>query len=84
MDAAQVLLHEIPHEIGDFTILVQSGFGIRDAIVMQFCTASAAFIGTFLGLCSHRYGGTDTRPSDRCLPVPYSHIVITVIIIITT
>ena len=49
-----VFLHEIPHEIGDFAILVQSGFSLRNAFLMQFCTAIAAFVGTFIGLVSKR------------------------------
>ena len=40
-----VFFHEIPHEIGDVSILIQSGFSKQDAIWAQFATAIAAFIG---------------------------------------
>jgi len=47
-----VFFHEIPHELGDFSILVQSGFSKWQAIRAQFLTAIAAFVGTALGLFS--------------------------------
>lgn len=45
-----VLFHEVPHEIGDFTILVHSGLSKWQAIQAQFVTAVAAFVGTGVGL----------------------------------
>jgi len=45
-----VLIHEIPHEIGDFTILMESGMTKFQAIKAQFVTAIAAFLGTLVGL----------------------------------
>ncbi|KAJ0410244.1 hypothetical protein P43SY_002576 [Pythium insidiosum] len=45
-----MLLHELPHEIGDFAILIQSGFTRREAMLTQFVTAVGAMIGTVLGL----------------------------------
>ena len=45
-----VIFHEIPHEIGDFTILVQNGLSKQEAIKAQFLTAIAAFGGTAVGL----------------------------------
>jgi len=47
-----VLVHEIPHEIGDFALLVQSGFSMRSAILLQLMTAVGAFIGAGVGLLS--------------------------------
>jgi len=44
-----VLFHEVPHEIGDFTILVHAGLGKWEAIQAQFVTAIAAFVGTAIG-----------------------------------
>ncbi|CAI4210652.1 unnamed protein product [Parascedosporium putredinis] len=38
-----VFLHEIPHEVGDFALLVQSGFSKRAAMGAQFVTAIGAF-----------------------------------------
>ena len=54
-----VFLHEVPHEIGDFAILVQSGLSVRNAFFMQFFTAIAAFLGTFLGLVAKRQEGLE-------------------------
>jgi len=55
-----VLLHEIPHELGDYSILISSGFTKSEAIASQFFTAIAAFIGTFFGLfASHSLDNHD-------------------------
>lgn len=43
-----VIFHEIPQEIGDFGILVHSGFSVRKALWFNFLSAMAAFIGAFL------------------------------------
>ena len=50
-----IFIHEIPHEIGDFSILIKSGFSKSNAIYTQFGTAIAAFIGTFIGLAAERH-----------------------------
>ena len=47
-----VLLHEIPHEIGDFAVLVTQGFSKRDAFLAQFVSAAGAFAGCCFGLYS--------------------------------
>ncbi|KAM3727806.1 Zinc transporter zipt-7.2 [Dirofilaria immitis] len=47
-----VLFHEIPHEIGDFAILVQSGFTKKKAMSVQLLTALGALTGCVLSLCS--------------------------------
>lgn len=39
-----VLIHEIPHEVGDFAILIQSGFSHKRAMLLQLATG----IGTSL------------------------------------
>jgi zinc transporter 7 len=52
-----VFFHEIPHEIGDFSILVSHGYTKRQAINMQFITAIAAFCGTAVGLLAVSYEG---------------------------
>ena len=45
-----VLVHEVPHEIGDFAILVQSGFSKRRAMLIQLCTALGALGGCVLAI----------------------------------
>jgi zinc transporter 7 len=45
-----ILLHEVPHEIGDFAILIQSGCSKKKAIYLQLITALGAFSGTLLSL----------------------------------
>ena len=45
-----ILFHEVPHEIGDFAILIQSGCSNRKAIFLQLFTALGALSGTLLSL----------------------------------
>ncbi|MGE5294996.1 MAG: ZIP family metal transporter [Solirubrobacterales bacterium] len=47
-----VLLHEIPHEVGDFGILVHAGFTVRAAILFNFLTALTSILGTILALAA--------------------------------
>ncbi len=44
-----IFLHEVPHQIGDYAILVKSGFSHKRAIGLQLVTAIAAFVGVFAG-----------------------------------
>ena len=43
-----VILHEIPQEIGDFAVLIHSGYSKKKALLFNFLSASAAFIGLFI------------------------------------
>uniref|UniRef100_A0A0N5AVR2 Zinc/iron permease n=1 Tax=Syphacia muris TaxID=451379 RepID=A0A0N5AVR2_9BILA len=45
-----VLVHEVPHEIGDFAILVQSGFSKKKAMFVQLLTALGAITGCVISL----------------------------------
>uniref|UniRef100_A0A0K0D625 ZIP family metal transporter n=1 Tax=Angiostrongylus cantonensis TaxID=6313 RepID=A0A0K0D625_ANGCA len=45
-----VLVHEIPHEIGDFAILIQSGYSKRKAMAIQLVTALGALSGCAVSL----------------------------------
>ena len=53
-----VAFHEIPHEIGNFTLLIYSGYSRSEAIVFNFVTALTAIAGGLLfyffsGVISH-------------------------------
>lgn len=55
-----MLLHELPHEIGDFAILIQSGFTRREAMCTQLLTAIGAMIGTVIGLLMEGAGDSSS------------------------
>ncbi|KAA8907550.1 ZIP zinc transporter [Sphaerosporella brunnea] len=50
-----VMLHEIPHEVGDFALLIQGGFTKWQAMMAQFVTALGAFTGTLIGIAIQEY-----------------------------
>lgn len=41
-----VLFHEIPHEIGNFAVLLHSGYGKKKALLLNVLSASASILGT--------------------------------------
>ncbi|KAL7858717.1 hypothetical protein AOLI_G00188190 [Acnodon oligacanthus] len=55
-----ILLHEVPHEIGDFAILVQSGCTKRKAMFLQLLTAIGALAGTACSLLAEGVGAAAT------------------------
>ncbi len=55
-----VFFHEIPHEVGDFALLIQSGFSKRKAMGAQFVTAVGAFLGTGIGIFVQEFGGNNS------------------------
>ncbi|KAF9884506.1 hypothetical protein FE257_001693 [Aspergillus nanangensis] len=59
-----VFFHEIPHEVGDFALLVQSGFSKRKAMGAQFITAIGAFLGTLIGIAVQELGGNGAAAGD--------------------
>lgn len=61
--AVAVFFHEIPHEVGDFALLIQSGFSKRKAMGAQFVTALGAFLGTCLGIVVQEFG--KTSPGEK-------------------
>ncbi|KAI1757170.1 putative ZIP zinc transporter [Xylaria castorea] len=59
-----VFFHEIPHEVGDFALLVQSGFSKRAAMGAQFVTALGALLGTLIGIAVQEFGGNNGVDTD--------------------
>lgn len=55
-----VFFHEIPHEVGDFALLIQSGFSKRAAMGAQFVTAIGALLGTLIGIAVQEFGGNSS------------------------
>jgi len=60
-----ILLHEVPHEIGDFAILIQSGVPKHKAIFLQLLTAVGALSGCLLSLV---LGGVTDAAASLTLP----------------
>ncbi|MFN9806950.1 MAG: ZIP family metal transporter [Betaproteobacteria bacterium] len=44
-----VMAHEIPHEVGDFMILLNAGFTTRKAFLFQLISGSSAVLGGIVG-----------------------------------
>ncbi|MFV0472319.1 MAG: ZIP family metal transporter [Paludibacteraceae bacterium] len=61
-----VILHEIPQEIGDFSILIRAGFSRGKALKFNFLSASTAILGTMLTLWA---GKSVSHFSEYILPV---------------
>lgn len=61
-----ILFHEVPHEIGDFAILVQSGCSKKKAMYLQLLTALGAFSGTLVSLIAD---GVDEAAVAWVLPL---------------
>ncbi|XP_063800660.1 zinc transporter ZIP13 [Pseudophryne corroboree] len=52
LTTAAILLHEIPHEVGDFAILLRAGFDRWSAAKMQVMTAMGGFLGAGFAICA--------------------------------
>jgi zinc and cadmium transporter len=50
-----VILHEIPHEIGDFAALLHGGLNRKQAIFYNFISGLTAILGTLFALILSRY-----------------------------
>lgn len=48
--ALAVLCHELPHELGDFALLLQTGVSIRKAVVFNIISSVLSVIGMIVGL----------------------------------
>lgn len=50
-----VILHEIPQEMGDFGVLLAGGFSKKKALMFNFLSALAAFLGAIVALIASTY-----------------------------
>ena len=50
-----ILCHEVPHEIGDFAILLNSGFDVSTAAKAQLATACGGVVGVVAGLTAEHF-----------------------------
>uniref|UniRef100_A0A8D8UF94 Zinc transporter SLC39A7 n=1 Tax=Cacopsylla melanoneura TaxID=428564 RepID=A0A8D8UF94_9HEMI len=56
-----ILFHEIPHEIGDFAILIKSGCSKATAMKLQLITAVGAMSGTLVSLAAQGISDAATK-----------------------
>jgi zinc and cadmium transporter len=61
-----VIFHEIPHELGNFFVLLYAGFTKRKALFFNFVSALFAILGTFMSLL---VGSKVAEFSSMMLPV---------------
>lgn len=54
-----ILLHEIPHEVGDFAILLRAGFDRWSAAKMQLSTALGGLLGACFAICTQSPKGVE-------------------------
>lgn len=54
-----ILLHEIPHEVGDFAILLRAGFDRWTAAKLQFSTALGGLLGACFAICMQSPKGVE-------------------------
>lgn len=64
-----ILVHEIPHEVGDFAILLKSGFSRWDAAKAQICTATAGIMGSMIAVV---FGSSDSVESKTSWILPFT------------
>ncbi|XP_015120293.1 zinc transporter ZIP13 homolog [Diachasma alloeum] len=57
-----ILIHEIPHEVGDFAILLKSGFNRWDAARAQLITATGGILGALVAV-AFSGSGVESRTS---------------------
>lgn len=59
-----ILVHEIPHEVGDFAILLRAGFSRWEAALAQLCTAFTGLLGAMVAVAfSEASGSIESRTS---------------------
>lgn len=59
-----ILVHEIPHEVGDFAILLRAGFSRWEAAWAQLCTAFTGLLGAMVAVAFSEASGS----IGKCIP----------------
>ncbi|XP_004627026.1 zinc transporter ZIP13 isoform X1 [Octodon degus] len=54
-----IVLHEIPHEVGDFAILLRAGFDRWSAAKLQLSTALGGLLGACFAICTQSPKGVE-------------------------
>ncbi|XP_015781418.1 zinc transporter ZIP13 [Tetranychus urticae] len=63
-----ILIHEVPHEFGDFAILMNSGFSRWKAIQAQIITAAVAMLGALVALLAETNASEVGQRTQWILP----------------
>ncbi|XP_061858013.1 zinc transporter ZIP10 isoform X2 [Colius striatus] len=50
-----VFCHELPHELGDFAVLLKAGMTVKQAIVYNLLSAMMAYVGMLIGTAVGQY-----------------------------
>lgn len=50
-----IFFHELPHELGDFAVLIKAGMSIKQALLYNIMCACLAFVGVIIGLVIGEY-----------------------------
>ena len=61
------IAHEIPQELGDFSVLLYTGFGVRKALIFNFATALTALLGAIIA-----FYASNTIPNLAGIILPFS------------
>ncbi|QLL32282.1 hypothetical protein HG536_0C04510 [Torulaspora globosa] len=67
-----VMFHEVPHEVGDFVILLSGGFTFAQAVKSQLITSVGALLGTAIGCFLNEWGNTAGWYTQSPLLLPIS------------
>ncbi|XP_049604104.1 zinc transporter ZIP6 isoform X2 [Syngnathus scovelli] len=52
-----VFCHELPHELGDFAVLLKAGMTVRQAALYNLLSAATAYLGMVVGILIGHYAG---------------------------
>ncbi|XP_021119856.1 zinc transporter ZIP13 isoform X1 [Heterocephalus glaber] len=67
-----IVLHEIPHEVGDFAILLRAGFDRWSAAKLQLSTALGGLLGSCFAICSQPVGVSPCAEETVAWVLPFT------------